>query len=344
MPASMPRRALALILAAFALPLAQANTRYGGVNLSGAEFGEALPGQLGVDYLWPTNEEIDYFRSREMNLVRIPFLWERLQPTLDEAFDADYLAGLDGLVVHATAVGMHVILNPQNFARYRGDPIGSAAVPNAAFADFWARLAERYRDNDAVVFGLMNEPHDLPTEQWVDAANAAIAAIRASGAQQLILVPGNGWTGAWSWTDDWYGTPNALAMLSIVDNGPHAFEVHQYFDAGRGGESGVCEPGTGAAQLLDMMAWLRAHGLHGFLAETAGADNADCRSAIDGALSHLRANADVWLGWAWWSAGPWWEDYIFTLEPTMNFSVDAPQMSWLFPYMPALFADGFDLD
>ncbi|MFC4820398.1 glycoside hydrolase family 5 protein [Dokdonella ginsengisoli] len=342
MRASMQCAALALLSGLGAGVPAQANNRYGGVNLSGAEFGTALPGELGVDYLWPTNAEIDYFRSRGMNLVRIPFMWERLQPESYGEFDETYLAALDGLVAHASAVGVRVILNPQNFARYYDDVIGSPAVPNEAFADFWARMAVHYADNEQVVFGLMNEPHDLPTEQWVDAANAAIAGIRATGAGQLILVPGNGWTGAWSWSDNWYGTPNATAMLSIADTGPHAFEVHQYFDAGHGGESEVCEPGTGAAQLQDMSTWLRANGLRGFLAETAGADNPACESAIESALAHLQANADVWLGWAWWSAGPWWEDYMFSLEPTGNFTVDKPQMRWLLPYLPPLFADGFE--
>lgn len=60
------------------------------------------------------------------------------------------------------------------------------------------------------------------------------------------------------------------------------------------------------------------------------------------ALDHLRANVDVWLGWSWWAAGPDWQDYPFTLEPTGNFTIDAPQMSWLLPYMPPIFADGFD--
>jgi endoglucanase len=41
----------------------------------------------------------------------------------------------------------------------------------------------------------MNEPHNMPTELWVNNSNAAIKAIRNTGALQLILVPGNGWTG-----------------------------------------------------------------------------------------------------------------------------------------------------
>ena len=75
----------------------------------------------------------------------------------------------------------------------------------------------------------MNEPNEMPTELWRDDANAAISAIRATSATNLILVPGNAWTGAHSWNDNWYGTPNAIVMQTIVDPGNnYVIEVHQY--------------------------------------------------------------------------------------------------------------------
>ena len=129
-----------------------------------------------------------------MNVFRIPFRWERLQRSLFAAFDGAESARLASVVAYATGHGAHVILDPHNYARYYGALVGSGSVPNSAFADFWSRLAAQYKGNPRVIFGLMNEPHDMPTEQWVAAANAAIAAIRAAGAQNLILVPGNGWT------------------------------------------------------------------------------------------------------------------------------------------------------
>ena len=45
-----------------------------------------------------------------------------------------------------------------------------------------------------------NEPHDMPTELVLKNDQAAIDGIRASGARQLILAPGNGFTGGHSWT------------------------------------------------------------------------------------------------------------------------------------------------
>ena len=45
-------------------------------------------------------------------------------------------------------------------------------------------------------------------------------------------------------------------------------------------------------------------------------------------LSHIDANSDVYLGWSWWSAGPWWPTNYFLLLEPQN-SVDAPQMATL---------------
>lgn len=336
---------LAILLASLLAAPAAANNQLGGVNLAGAEFGSAVPGTLNSDYTWPTTTELDYFHSKGMNVARVPFLWERMQPQINGPLDVTYLAALDALAAHAHAIGIRLILDPHNYARYGGQLIGSAQVPDAAFADFWSRLSSHYKTNSAVIFGLMNEPNSMPTEQWAQAANAGIAAIRASGAQQLVLVPGNAWTGAHSWSQSWYGTANAEAMLAITDSANHfAFELHQYFDNDYSGTSETCKSAadTGASQLQGVTSWLRTHNYKGFLGEFAGADNSACHNAIINAMDHLKNNADVWLGWTWWAAGPWWGEYMYSLEPSNNFSTDRPQMSWLQPYMPPLFADGFD--
>ena len=64
-------------------------------------------------------------------------------------------------------------------------------------ADLWKRIAEIYKSNDKVWFGLMNEPHDVSPQDWFAMAQASINAIRATGATNLITVPGSCWTGAW---------------------------------------------------------------------------------------------------------------------------------------------------
>jgi endoglucanase len=313
--------------------------QYRGVNLASAEFSAdawgngALPGTHGADYIYPdpayTSYSSDYYIGRGMNTFRVPFRWERLQPTRRAAFDAAELTRLKTTVNRLAGKGMNVLLDPHNYARYRTALIGSSTVPVEDFSDFWWRLANEFKASPNVIFGLMNEPHDMPTEQWVSAANAAIGAIRNTGARNLILVPGNAWTGAHSWNQNWYGTANASAMLQIGDSANNfAFEVHQYLDADSSGTQEGCVSGTiGSERMQGFTNWLRANGRKGFLGEFGGGTSSVCLGAIDNIVSHLEANADVYLGWTYWAGGPRWGNYFTSLEPVNG--VDRPQMTAL---------------
>ena len=333
---------------------------YTGVNLSGAEFGSTpTPGNLGTfgsSYTYPTPAEVDYYISKGIDTFRLPLRWERLQPTLNSPFASAEFARLNNFVAYATGKGAHVAIEPHNFARYYPDPanfqssaqglIGSAAVPNSAFADFWSRLASNYKSNPFVIFNLMNEPNTMPTEQWVSASNSAIAAIRAAGASNLILVPGNGWTGAWTWSATWYGTPNATAMLNIVDSANNfAFDVHQYLDSDGSGTSATIfnnDPTIGVQRLTGFTNWLKANHRRGFLGEFAVANSTIGTASsqigdetLVNMLNYIGGNKDVWLGWTWWSGGPWWGNYMFSLEPTnlgQPSQTDRPALAVLQPY------------
>jgi endoglucanase len=306
-----------------------------GVSLAGAEFGESeFPGAYDTNYTYPKASSAAYFSAKGMNLVRLPFRWERLQPELKRSFDARELARIKAFVSSVTATGMYVLLDPHNYARYRGNIVGSAAVPNAAFANFWSRLAKEFKNNRKVLFGLMNEPNTMSTEVWVDAANAAIHAIRATGATNTITVPGNAWTGAHSWLQNWYGTPNAEAMLKVEDSGNNSLiEVHQYFDPDNSGTTTSCvEPKIAVERLSEFTSWARQHDKLVLLGELGVGDSPACRKTVTAALDYLHANADVWIGWSWWAAGPWWGDYFMSIEPDTG-GRDKPLISVLKPYL-----------
>src|SRR5262249_49333080 len=88
----------------------------------------------------------------------------------------------------------------------------------------------------------------------------------------------------------------------------------------------------GADSVADFTQWLIDHGKHGLLGEFGASSDPTCLAAIDGLLAHIKAHDDVWLGWTWWAAGPWWgTDYFMTLEPASG--SDAPQMATLAPYL-----------
>lgn len=312
----------------------------GGVAESCMDFGAGqLPGVYNKDYTSPLNSSALYFAGKSFSVIRMPFLWERLQPSLTSPveFDPFYVSLIDEYVANVTGLGMQIVLDPHNYARYRGNIIGQSGSPVSAanFAAFWAALATRFMANDKVVFGIMNEPNSMPTELWVEDANAAIAAIRGVGATNLLTVPGNAWTGACSWFENWYGTSNAEAFLNIKDPLHHfAVELHLYFDSDHSGTHPDCtSPTIGVECLSNVTNWLRENNLVGFVGEFAGGNNAGCEACVNNTLAHMAENADVWWGWSWWAAGPWWGSYMFSLEPGTPPNTDKPQMAWLAPFV-----------
>lgn len=306
-----------------------ADTCLRGVNLAGAEFGE-LADDYGKGYIYPSPQTIEYFAGKGFTAVRLPFLWERLQPVLYKGFSGPEARRLARTVALIRSKGMVVVLDPHNYARYRGNVIGSDETPQSAFADFWRRLSTIYANQDGVTFGLMNEPHDISAENWLSAANSAIAAIRATGARNLVLVPGTAWTGAHSWMAGDYGTPNASAMLNVADPGNnYAYEVHQYLDADFSGKAAECSRAADAVKAIgDLTAWLRSHGKHAFLGEFAVPTGGECQSALADMVSGVERNADVWLGWSYWAGGDWWPaDEPMNIQPQNG--ADRPQMATL---------------
>ncbi len=304
-----------------------------GVNLAGAEFGK-LPGKRSTDYTYPSATTIRHFAEAGASVIRLPFRWERLQPTLGEALDADELAAIDTTVDLATSAGMTVILDPHNYAYYNDAQIGSDTVSPTTFALFWARLAAHFADQPKVVFSLMNEPYDLQATDWLADANLAIAAIREAGAPNLILVPGTAYTGAHSWTKDLSVGNNSKVMGDITDpQNNYAYDLHQYLDADFSGRNRECSGAEAAlAGIASVTGWLKANGKRGFLGEFGASDDPACLAAMTKLVTAVNDAKDQWIGWSYWAAGEWWPaDYIFNAQPTAE--GDRPQVAALKPLL-----------
>ena len=296
---------------------------FAGVNLAGAEFGK-VPGTYAKDYTYPAPANIEYFAQLGFNLIRVPFRWERLQPTLNSSFAAADLSLLSSVVDYAANKGLRIVLDTHNYARRRVAEdgwsaehlIGSELVPAAAFTDYCRRIAGAFKGVRSVIFGLMNEPWGLAPEEWLDIANQAIGAMRRKGAEQLILVPGVAYTGAHSWI-----TAGNTLMGNVIDPAKNfAFEVHQYFDADSSGTSPrAAGARIGSERIAEFQRWARQSGAKGFLGEFAAGEDEVSLAALDNICQTLQANSDVWMGWAAWAGGSWWPaDYMFNLEASMS--------------------------
>lgn len=299
-----------------------------GVNISGAEWAnKRQPGKFDKDYIFPTTAELDYFASKGMKVIRIPFSWERMQPELNGPFDSVYLARLDQVVSGVSSRNMVPIVDVHNFGQYGRKVVGvSRGLPNSVFANFWTQMANHYKGNSKVIFGIMTEPvgRGMTATTWLASAQTAINAIRATGATQRILVPGAYWGSGNEFVEK-----NASELIKISDPlNNFSYDIHQYLDHdGSGTHKDCLGPADSVATLSGLTAWLKANNRTAFLSEIGvTAEPAPCAS-LAAILQYLHANSAQWDGYTYWAAGPWWQDYIFGVEPKNG--QDTPQMKTL---------------
>lgn len=333
------QRFLAILLTAAGLLVSTAGTTFSaqclrGANVAGAEFGDTI-GKLGTTHFYPTRETLAYLASKRMNVVRFPFKWERLQPVLYKPFDMNELQPLINSVAMAKSMGFKVIFSPHTHARHFRKQIGTREVPASAFADFWTRLAKLYAGDQDIIFLLQNEPDSMDAAFWLPSANAAIEAIRATGADNMILVPGTIWTSAYHWYGEQAGGSNAEVMNGVVDPlDNYAYDIHQYPDEDFSGTHRTCPAKDTAIEALQRVTdWLKASGKRAILSEFGGTSSPDCLVAIREMAGFINDNPDTWIGWTYWAAGDWWGDYHLSIQPATMGGPDRPQMDALEPYV-----------
>ena len=254
---------------AISLPKAQAQVleahlsgKQRSFNASSAEqyedgFSQSNAGMYGKDY-WYTGDvqhpdtgrnTFEYMASRGYTVVRIPFRWERIQPTLSGNLSSTELARLRNCVRAAGSAGLKVILDVHNYAGYylasrparggSGDyKIGSSQLPVRHFEDLWHRLSNNFKsDPNVVAYDLMNEPHvhggiptagfSSPKKAWESHSQKALSAIRDTGDTKLVMVP------TYASADQ---VPQRHPSKWIVDpSNNHRYEAHLYFSRDGGG-------------------------------------------------------------------------------------------------------------
>jgi Ca2+-binding RTX toxin-like protein len=276
-----------------------------GINLSGAEFG-GTGTRYAYDYYYPGLTELNYYHERGVELIRLPFTWERMQPTLGGELSATELARMKTLLANADSLGMKVIIDLHNFGRYGGNTIGSAAVSYEQFADFWSKLASALKGTPGLIgYDIMNEPHTMGgSHHWPIAAQAAVDAIRKVDMQTTVYVEGDNWATASTWHI--YNK-----NLNVIDPANKLiYEAHQYFDrysAGYYNNSYDAEgayPNIGVDRLQPFIDWLNARGAKGFIGEF-GVPSDDPRW-LEVEANFIKAMEAAGLSGTAWGGGFWW--------------------------------------
>lgn len=259
-------------------------------------------------------DEIDLFLERGMNFYRLPIAWERIQQSLYGNLDVGYLGRLHDTVDAIVSRGATVMIDIHGYARYKSQSepdasvspiIGSAGVPTDALADLWGKLAAEFGEasqTSPIWFDIMNEPHDIDAVVWATAANAAVAAIRDSGAQNVIMVPPVQWGTAWDFSWHEGMQDHTQDIVDPLDN--YVVQVHQYSQ----GDGPDCT--TDANDFITLVGpaeeWARANERRLFLGEFNASQDDACLPAIDALLTHLEDNrvgqpSGIWIGWSVWA-------------------------------------------
>ncbi len=305
-----------------------------GVNLAGAEFAaHKLPGVLGTDYAYPTREELVYFKDTGMNLIRLPFRWERVQHQLKSSLDSAEVAQIARVAGWARELDLCLLLDLHNYGTYRSQRIGSDAVDSAAFEDVWLRLAAAFPDASSTALGLMNEPAALAVPQWMALAQSTVLALRHAGARHWVMVGSGRWSGAHEWDQRFDGLSAAEAFAHFSDPlARFAIELHQYADSNYSGTSTECIAPERLSKVMQSLALESPkRQVRFFMGEFGTAATAPCLADLRVLLEAMQDRA-VWLGWSYWAAGARWGTYPFSIQPGPT--AQAPQLQLIREYLP----------
>lgn len=355
-----------------------AGTNVVGMEMDYASYTPATGPVADTNYPAYDTRDIDYFASKGMTAMRFLFSWEAVQanllgpiPTPDTPQSgtnyADYFANYKRIVDYATDVkNMRVIIEPWQAdsnhnaggPRWRGQLVG-VDIPASDFADFWGKMAANFQDNYLVSYGLVNEPNNMSTLTWFADAQAAITAIRASGSTQTIFVPGNGYTAASAWTQNYYDTgipaqSNAYGWMNADGAGQPlsdplnrlVIEVHTYLDPDQCGCDGgdpIVSVTAARDQIADTLDWANANGVKMYLGEigmyagyVAPGNAFTATDAWKDYVNYFNANRGAFMGFTWWAGGmpAWWNlvnGPYFSISPTdgVNFTGDTVNMQMI---------------
>jgi endoglucanase len=301
-----------------------------GVNISGGEFGQ---GQVGTNYIYPSQAEISFYASAGMTVIRVPFLIENVMPNPGSLSQGDVTA-LQQVVQEAAAAGMDVDLDAHDYGMAWGNLITPGNQTEQQFDNFWQQMASTFKGYPNVIFGIMNEPNQQTPQQEAQIDNDAIAAIRNGGANQEILVPGTSWTGAWTWVSS--GNAAAINPGTIQDSDNNwVIEVHQYLDADGSGTNPapITDPQVGVERLTAITQWAQQVGAKLFLGEFGAPQDSQSQQAVSNMLGYMEQNSNVWQGATMWGAGAWWGNYFQGIEP-QNLQGTTPGLSTLEQFAP----------
>jgi len=311
-----------------------------GIDLVGVNFGSGVfdpanvPGIYNKGYTFADESYYKRHAGLGFKLVRLGFLWERIQPKLGTELDAAELGRIKQSLDYAQKYGIKVILDMHNYYRYYGKVINSPEVPRAQFAETWRKIAVAVSKHPALYgYGLMNEPYNTGNNLWPQTAQAAGQAIRKVDPAKWIMIAGDRYSSAFHWQKYNTSLINDPWMRDPKNN--LVYEAHQYLDSDYSGTyrntAETFAPNLGVERVKPWVEWLKANKLRGYLGEHGIPDfSPSAVVATDNLLAYLNANC---IPSTYWAAGPRWGENIMALD--VSSGKHRPQLAPLQKYAGA---------
>lgn len=152
---------------------------------------------------------------------------------------------------------------------------------------FWTQFANKYKNNDYVMFELYNEPHDVSWSQWLsgDSQYAGMQemynAIRKTGANNVVVVCGL------NWAFDLSGVTASPSYAVLGDNIAYATHPYDY-------------PGK---QVADWPAAFGNLALKAPVIMTEFGQYCATTTYVADLLAYAEAQGIHWTAWAWYVSG-----------------------------------------
>lgn len=274
-----------------------------GINLASPCFGSNVPGTYNKDWTYPNRDHFKKYADMGMNLVRLPFKWERMQLALNGGFDAAELKRMDDCFQWAEELKMYIFPDMHNYLRRKVNGkeqmIGSSGCPTSAFIDFWVKMAKHYKGHKALFgYDIMNEPYPIQPS-WAGIAQQTYDAIQKVD-DTFVLVNGGHWANAHGWASKNPGFP--LKGDNII------YQAHCYTDSNAGGlfnnRSEQINPQIGVQRLKEWVEWLKKHDAMGLLGELSAPYNMP--TAIAALNEQIKYMIKENIPMTYWAGGPWW--------------------------------------
>ena len=202
-----------------------------------------------------------------------------------------------------------------NYARLNGDIVGQSkdALTDDHLVQLWTLLAQHYSTTDGIMFGIMNEPHDLDTGLWAETAQKVVTAIRDTGAiAQPIILPGSNWTHLINF-EEWYPYLKGIHNPDGSTTGL-IFDLHHYMDSDDSGRNAECVVNT-LDSFVMVQKILFTDKRQAIVTEMGGGNNLKCSKELNSQLTFLHSYPDQFVGFSAWSAGSISVDSSVTLTP-----------------------------